>query len=65
MKEYTKNQSNNDLRKIKEKSELNSAEIDVETNFIEYEVDSSSYVEVYADDNNDNKHEQDSVIGFR
>lgn len=65
MKEYTKNQSNNDLRKIKENSELNSAEIDVETNFIEYEVDSSSYVEVYADDNNDNKHEQDSVIGFR
>ena len=65
MKEYTKNQSNNDLRKIKENSELKSAEVDVETNFSEYEVDSSSYVEVYADDNNDNKHEQDRVIGFR
>ena len=65
MNEYTKNRSSNDLRKVKENSELNSAEIDVETNFIEYEVDSSSYVEVYADDNNDNKHEQDRVIGFR
>ena len=49
MKEYQKNQSNNQL-KIKEHSELKSVEVDVVTKFIKDEVESFSDVEVYTDD---------------
>ena len=38
------------LKKIKENNELKSVEIDVVTNFIKDEVESSSDAEVYTDD---------------
>lgn len=63
MKEYERNQSNNELQKIKENNELRSVEMDVVTKFIKDEVEILSDIEVYTDyDNNSENHR---VIGFR
>lgn len=63
MKEYEKNQSNNELQKIKENNELRSVEMDVVTKFIKDEVEILSDIEVYTD--YDNNSENRRVIGFR
>lgn len=63
MKEYEKNQSNNELQKIKENNELRSVEVGIVTKLIKDEVEILSDIEVYTDyDNNSENHR---VIGFR
>ena len=59
MKEYEKNQSNNELQKIKENNELRSVEMDIVTKFIKDEVEILSDIEVYTD------YDNHRVIGFR
>ena len=49
-KRIQKKSIQNMLKKIKENNELKSVEIDVVTNFIKDEVESSSDAEVYTDD---------------
>lgn len=65
MKEYTKSQSNNLLKKIKENIELKSVELEIVTNFIKDEGESFSN-DVDADTNNGvNNDEEDKVTESR
>ena len=65
MKEYRKtfSQKKTFIEKINENNELQSVEVDVVTNFIKDEVESSSDAEVYTNDDYDS--EKDRVTGFR
>ena len=51
------------IEKINENNELQSVEVDVVTNFIKDEVESSSDAEIYTNDDYDS--EKDRVTGFR
>ena len=65
MKEYRKTfqQKKTFIEKVNENNELQSVEVDVVTNFIKDEVESSSDAEVYNNDDYDS--EKDRVTGFR
>ena len=46
------------MKKTKEDNELKSAEVDIVTNFVKDDVESSSDADVGTDDNDDDDHEQ-------